>query len=73
MILVEGCCIYEKWFCFICKGMVRIVLGVLDSMFLEEVYIVFIGVNYIYVDWLCLDVMINCGELIKVSEYLEVF
>lgn len=73
MILAEGRCIHEKRLRPIRKGTARIALGALDSTALEEVYIVPIGVNYTYADRLRSDVMINCGEPIKASEYLEAF
>lgn len=71
MILAEGRCIHEKRLRPIRKGTARIALGALDAADLEEVYIVPIGVNYTYADRLRSDIMINCGEPILASTYLE--
>ena len=71
MILAEGRSIHEKRLRPIRKGTARIALGALDSTSLEEVYIVPIGVNYTYADRIRSDIMINCGEPILASEYLE--
>lgn len=71
MILAEGRCIHEKRLRPIRKGTARIALGALDTTDLKEVYIVPVGVNFTYADRLRSDVMINCGEPIKASEYLE--
>lgn len=71
MILAEGRCIHEKRLRPIRKGTARIALGAIDSTILDEVYIVPIGINFTYADRLRSDVMINCAEPIKASEYLE--
>lgn len=73
MILAEGRCIHEKRLRPIRKGTARIALGALDNTDLDEVYIVPIGVNYTYADRVRSRVMLNCGEPIKASEYLEKF
>lgn len=70
MILAEGRCIHEKRLRPIRKGTARIALGAIDSTKLDEVYIVPIGINFTYADRLRSDVMINCGEPIKASDYL---
>ncbi len=71
MILAEGRCIHEKRLRPIRKGTARIALGALDATDLDEVYIVPIGVNYTYADRLRSDIMINCGEPILASTYLQ--
>lgn len=73
MILAEGRCIHEKRLRPIRKGTARIALGALENTDLEEVYIVPIGVNYTYAERLRSDVMINCGEPIKASEYFKTY
>lgn len=73
MILAEGRCIHEKRLRPIRKGTARIALGALDNRELDEVYIVPVGVNYTYADRLRSDVLINCGEPIRASEYLNDF
>lgn len=47
------------------------VFGVIEVYDLEEVYIVLGGVNFIYVDCFCFEVMIEIGELVKVKDYFE--
>lgn len=71
MILAEGRCIHEKRLRPIQKGTARIALGALDATPLDEVYIVPVGVNYTYADRLRSDVMINFGEPIRASAYME--
>lgn len=70
MILAEGRCIHEKRLRPIRKGTARIALGAIDSTALEEVYIVPIGINFTYADRLRSDILINCADPIKASDYL---
>ena len=71
MILAEGRCIHEKRLRPIRKGTGRIALGALDSTDLDEVYIVPVGVNFTYSDRPRSNLMINCGEPIRVSKFLD--
>ncbi len=73
MILAEGRCVHEKRLRPIRKGTARIALGALENTDLKEVYIVPVGVNYTYAERMRSRVMINFGEPIKASDYMEAF
>lgn len=72
MILAEGRCIHEKRLRPLKKGTARIALGALDQYpDLGEVYIVPVGVNFDYADRLRAHAMIEFGEPMLASTYME--
>jgi 1-acyl-sn-glycerol-3-phosphate acyltransferase len=72
MILAEGRCIHEKRLRPLKKGTARIALGALDQYpDLGEVYVVPVGVNFDYADRLRAHAMIEFGEPMLASTYLE--
>jgi 1-acyl-sn-glycerol-3-phosphate acyltransferase len=72
MILAEGRCIHEKRLRPLKKGTARIALGALDQYpDLGEVYVVPVGVNFDYADRLRAHAMIEFGEPMLASSYLE--
>lgn len=72
MILAEGRCIHEKRLRPLRKGTARIALGSLDKYpDMGEVYIVPVGVNFTYADQSRSEVLIDFGEPMLASEYME--
>lgn len=72
MILAEGRCIHEKRLRPLRKGTARVALGTLDKYpEIGEVYIVPVGVNFTYADQSRSEVLIDFGEPILASEYLD--
>ncbi|MCB0557744.1 MAG: 1-acyl-sn-glycerol-3-phosphate acyltransferase [Lewinellaceae bacterium] len=75
MILAEGRTKQEKRLGGLQKGTARIALGTLERYpnGLEEVYIVPVGVNFTYADQPRSEVMIDFGEPILASHFLQEF
>ncbi|MCB0546085.1 MAG: 1-acyl-sn-glycerol-3-phosphate acyltransferase [Phaeodactylibacter sp.] len=73
MILAEGRTKQEKRLGALQKGTARIALGTLERHpgDLEEVYIVPVGVSFTYADQPRSEVMIDFGEPIRTSHYLQ--
>lgn len=72
MILAEGRTIHEKRLRSLRKGTARLAFGTLEALNgKEEVYVVPVGVNYTYADRFRSEVMIDFGEPIRSSDYLE--
>jgi 1-acyl-sn-glycerol-3-phosphate acyltransferase len=74
MILAEGRCIHEKRLRPLRKGTARVAMGALDKYpDIGEVYVVPVGVNYTYADQPRSEIMIDFGEPILVSEYMDAY
>ncbi|MCB0633184.1 MAG: 1-acyl-sn-glycerol-3-phosphate acyltransferase [Saprospiraceae bacterium] len=74
MILAEGRCIHEKRLRPLRKGTARVAMGALDKYpDIGEVYVVPAGVNYTYADQTRSEILIDFGEPILVSEYMEAY
>jgi 1-acyl-sn-glycerol-3-phosphate acyltransferase len=72
MILAEGRTLHEKRLRPLKKGTARLAFGTLEALNgQEDVYIVPVGVNYTYADQFRSEVMIDFGEPIRTSDYLE--
>lgn len=72
MILAEGRTIHEKRLRPLRKGTARIALGALDKYpEIQEVYVVPVGVNYTYADQSRSEVLIDFGQPMLASEYME--
>lgn len=74
MILAEGRTIHEKRLRPLRKGTARIALGALDKYpDIGEVYVVPVGVNYTYADQSRSEVLIDFGEPMLASDYLDAY
>ena len=70
MILAEGRTTQQKRLGALQKGTARIALGAMDSVGLEDVYVVPVGVNFTYADKARSEVMIDFGIPLKASDYI---
>lgn len=74
MILAEGRTIHEKRLRPLRKGAARIALGALEAYpDIGEVYIVPVGVNYTYADQPRSEVLIDFGEPILATHFMEAY
>lgn len=73
MILAEGRTTQQKGLGPLQKGTARIALGAMDSVGLEEVYVVPVGVNFTYADKPRSEVMIDFGVPLRASDYIAAY